>query len=219
MKKVLCFLLLSASAFAMSPAVDKAHKASLHVGQATLSGHVFCSATAIGPQAVLTATHCELPDETLYIENANPAEIVGRIRDGQDHTIYLLKGATFADYVLVDLKDPVEVSEDIFTFGNPGDWDDVYQRGYIASIQKDRSLAASLGDGYPDTILLDLQAFPGESGAGIFNAKGDVIAVLSGDQHQVKEGVSIDLASAYPMAFKQEDLDKARTFVTTPEAK
>jgi len=219
MKRASCFLLLMSSlAFAVSPAVDKAHKASLHIGQETVADSNYCSATAIGPQAILTATHCELPDDTLYVEGRKvPLEIVRRMRDGNDHTIYLIKGTVFSVYANVSLTDPVEVSEDVFIFGNPGKWSDVYQKGYIASIQVDNSIEAAFGHAGPDTILIDLQAFPGESGAGIFNTSGEVIAVLGFDCPQTHKDAAIDFAGAYPLAFKQADIDKARSFSTPVE--
>ena len=221
MKKFLLFLAIlciSLPVFGQSPAIVKAHKASYQIGQVTLSDKSVCSATAIGPHALLTATHCELPSEALYIRDAegSPAEVVARIRDGQDHTILLLKGVTFADYVTVDQK-AIHVTDDIFTIGNPGGWKDIYQKGYVAGILIDHSMEAAMGEGKPPELLIDIQAFPGESGAGIFNTDGVLVAVLSGDEMQVHDGVSIDLGSAYPLSFKDPDLARAKSF--TAEAK
>lgn len=193
--------------------ITKAHNSSYQIGQMTISDKDYCSGTAIGPQAILTATHCELPSEILYIRGLDAAPIVARIRDGQDHTIFLLSGVQFPDYVDVSLKDPLEQSEDVFTFGNPGELRDIYQKGYIAGVRKDTSLAADLGLGDPSAILFSVQAYSGESGAGIFNTFGQLIAVLSIDQEQDnKGGERISFAGAFPLAFSQSDLDKAREF-------
>jgi V8-like Glu-specific endopeptidase len=209
---LLVVLGLSLPAFAISPAIIKAHKASYQIGQMTVSDGARCSATAIGPHALLTATHCELPSDDLYIRGEeNPVAIVARIRDGQDHSILLLKGVTFADYVEVDQKS-LQVTDDVFTIGNPGDWTDIYQKGYVAGLKVDRSMAAAMGEGEPDKILIDIQAFPGESGAGIFNTSGVLVAVLSGDQMQTREGVSMDLGFAYFLNFKPEDIARAKAF-------
>jgi V8-like Glu-specific endopeptidase len=205
-KKFLSYLLLllvSLPALAVSPAVDKAHKASYQIGQRTLSDLSICSGTAIGPHALLTATHCELPSEVLYIRHIGQADISARIRDDQDHTILLLKGVTFADYVSVD-QTSINVTDDIFTIGNPGEWEDVFQKGYVAG------LLVSETD--IPVVLIDIQAFPGESGAGIFNTDGVLVDVLSGDKHQTHDGMTIDLGAAYLLAFKPEDLARAKTF-------
>ena len=220
MKKFLLFLAIlciSLPVFGQSPAIVKAHKASYQIGQVTLSDKSVCSATAIGPHALLTATHCELPSEALYIRDAegSPAEVVARIRDGQDHTILLLKGVTFADYVTVDQK-AIHVTDDIFTIGNPGGWKDIYQKGYVAGLELDESVEAALGGGSPAKVLIDIQAFPGESGAGIFNTDGVLIDVLSGDEMQKNDGVSMDLGVAYLLGFKPEELARAKTFSAEP---
>lgn len=210
-------LLLSLPALAISPAVLKAHKASYQIGQVTLSGASLCSATAIGPHALLTASHCEFPTDDLYIRDAEgPFTIVGKIRDGQDHTIYLLKGITFEDYVAVDQKS-IDVSDEVFTIGNPGDWEDIYQKGYVAGLKVDKSPAALMGDGKPPEVLIDIQAFPGESGAGIFNTEGVLVDVLSGDEVQTHDGAAIEFGTAFLLAFKDTDLARAKTF--TAEAK
>lgn len=213
MKKFLLFLAIlciSLPVFGLSPAIDKAHKASYQIAQVTVSGRAFCSATAIGPQALLTAAHCELPDDTLYIrQKDDPAQIVARIRDGNDHTILLVKGVVFADYVDVAL-DSIEVADDVFTIGNPGHWKDIYQRGYVAGLLEKQSGIV---------ILLDLQAFPGVSGSGVFSPAGKLVAVISTNEPQVEGDTQIDLAGAYPLQFTQKDIDNARAFTTPSEAK
>ena len=219
MKKFLAtavLLFLTLPALAISPAIDKAHKASYQIGQETLSEGGVCTATAIGPHALLTATHCELPTDDLYIRDQDgPFTIVARIRDGYDHTILLLKGITFPVVVAVD-QTSLGVTDDIFTIGNPGKWKDVYQKGYVAGIIVDDSMEAAIGAGKPPEILIDIRAFPGESGAGIFNTDGVLVAVLSGDQMQVHDDVSIDLGAAYPLNFKDADLARAKTFSAEP---
>ena len=220
MKKFLLFLAIlciSLPALAISPAVVKAHKASYQIGQETISEKSICSATAIGPHALLTATHCELQSDDLYIrdQDGSPFTVLARIRDGYDHTILLLKGVTFADYVSVDQKS-INVTDEIFTIGNPGKWEDIYQRGYVAGLKIDKSMAAAVGEGSPPEVLIDIQAFPGESGAGIFNTEGALVDVLSGDETQTKDGASIALAVAYLLAFKPEDLARAVAFTAEP---
>lgn len=201
------FFLLVIPAFAGGPAVDKAHKATHEIGQFTINGaESVCTAVAIGPQALLTASHCELPTNSMDLAFA-PASvlIVGRMRDGMDHTVLFVQGTTFTDYVDVDLT-PVEISDDFFTFGYPGEWDDVYQRGYLAAVLQDPSHRK------PDTLLFAFQAFPGESGAGVFNADGKLVAILSYDAPQTDGPSRIAMAGAYPFAFTRADIDKARAF-------
>lgn len=195
--------------------IAKAHAATLQIGQQIISEEKLCSATAIGPHAILTATHCEVATDDLLIRGSdNGQKIVGRIRDGNDHTIYLLSGDAFKDFAPVLLTDPLAVAEDVFTFGNPGKWHDVFQRGYITFTEVDHSLAAALGVGAPDTILFSIQAYKGESGAALFNSAGQVIAVISFDEVQAEKDDSerISFAAALRFAFKQADIDRAAAF-------
>ena len=72
--------------------------------------------------------------------------------------------------------------------------------------------ATRSGGGDPDELLFDLQAFPGESGAGVFGVDGKLIAVISATRIQVKEEEGIAFASAYRFNFKPEDLARALAF-------
>lgn len=198
--------------------IEKSRKASFEIGQTTISDDVQCSATAIGPHALLTATHCELPSEELLLRGINePLPIVGRIRDGNDHTIYLLKNITFINFSEVRLNDSFAPSQNVFMWGNPGSWQDIFRKGYIAGTLKDRSLAAAFGVGEPDAILFDFQSYNGDSGAAIYNEAGQVIAVNSEIVWQSRNfgpnfTAKISMAAAFAFNFKQTDIDRARNF-------
>jgi hypothetical protein len=215
-------LLLCAPAFCMNPAVEKAHQASYHILQETMAeGTMSCSATAVGPQALLTASHCEQASDDIFIDGqtfAQEAVIVGHIRDGFDHTILLVKNVTFPVYVSVIEKKP-DQGDDIFTFGNPGDWVDVFQKGYVASIQFDDSMAAQMGEGKPPEILLDFQAYPGISGSGVFNTDGVLAFVVSAYHEQSDSKSAIAFASAWPLHFSAPELNKAASFTCPADPK
>ena len=217
-------LLLFVPAFGASPAINKAHNASYHIAQETATGSgADCSATAIGPQALLTASHCEMPtDEIAVVGEGNDIEgmavIVGKLRDGLDHTILLVKNIEFPVFVDVLQKKP-DQGDDVFTFGNPGDWTDVFQRGYVSSIQYDQSMAAALGGGKPPIVLIDFQAYPGTSGSGVFNNDGVLVFVVSELAIQSEHEAAIAFTGAYPMNFTADQLNKARTFTCPADPK
>ncbi len=203
----------------VDPAVDKAHQASYHIAQEVITGGSMCSATAIGPQALLTASHCELPTDDIEVAGQTvegDAIIVGRIRDGLDHTILLVKNIAFPVWVDVLERKP-DLSEEVFTFGNPGYWADVFQKGYVASIQFDHSIEAKLGQGHPPEVLLDFQAYPGTSGSGVFNEDGVLCFVVSFYREQSDKDTAIAFASAYPLAFDKAELAKAKSFAVAPD--
>jgi hypothetical protein len=194
-----------------STPVDKIHAASIHIFQRTLSGGGACSATAIGPHAILTATHCEEPTDALSIEDFDgDVTITARIRDGFDHSIYLLDGIVFEQYADVDLTNKLEAGEHVYFFGNPGKWSDIYREGYVAGFL----IGGSIFDPHPPIALFDFQIFFGDSGSGIVSKDTNkIVAVISLVIVQDRSGASIQLAGAYALHFKQADIDRARAYV------
>lgn len=209
MRKFLCsllFLACSLSAHAAIPqaVLTKVHKATYYIGQGTIAGIGTCSATAIGPQALMTATHCEQPTDMLLFRGLNtPATIVGRIRDGNDHTIYLLKNIHFSDYVDVDLNDSQVQGEEVFIFGNPGTWRDILREGYIAGISQ------------RGARLFSFEADHGDSGSGVFNNTGKLIDIISQSVDSTPDeddDAGVTMSASFPMAFVQAEIDQARVF-------
>lgn len=180
------------------------HASTFHIAQQTLTGGGMCSATAIGPHALLTATHCEEPSDTLYVEEIEDAlHIQSRIRDENDHTIFIVD-AEFTDFVSVKLNDDFDQGEELFYFGNPGKFHDLYRRGYVSGSYD----SSSVFNQRPLEILFDFNGWFGDSGAGIFNKDGQVIAVVSTVTEAEAKEVHIKLTGAYPFKFKQDDLDR-----------
>lgn len=204
--------LLLGSPAAKTVNLQNIHNATHHTAQTTVSGTALCSATAVGPHALLTASHCEEPTDKLSIQGEKDdadITIVDRIRDGQDHTIYLLSGVTFKDFVVVDTQHKLQQGEDVFFFGNPGAFYDLFRKGYYSGIvQNDNPFSNA-----PAHLMFDLNDWHGDSGSGIFDSNGDIVAVLSGMSTQTSEdGSRIQFSFAYDLAFKQVDLNKARLF-------
>lgn len=211
------FLATFASCATVPKKVVEAHKASHQISQQVIFAGGSCTATAIGPQALLTATHCELPTDTLYVDDADATvTIVGRIRDERDHTIYLLKNVHFTEYVEVSLNDPLEAGEDVFVWGNPGEWKDQLRKGYITG-----TLKGGLFSPTPNTTQFDLNGYFGDSGAGVMNSDGKVIAVLSvvNMQGKPESGVAIKFMGAFSMGFTQAQIDSAKAFSVADDPK
>ena len=131
-----------------------------------------CSATAIGPHALLTATHCELGVDVVAVDDPETAiKILRIVRDGSDHTIYYLD-TTFPVYAPINTTLP-EAGDDVFMIGGPAAFTAVFRRGYVAKVE-------TTGFFERQTIVLyDMNGFHGDSGAGIFNDSGELIGVLS----------------------------------------
>ena len=149
---------------------DPQVKAYHHIRQRTAVEGDSCSAAAIGPHALLTATHCELGTDVVNVDGQDYL-IAEKIRDGADHTIFILPAADFKDILRVSERDFVP-GERVRGWGWPGGRKDViYKEGiYVGPIPE----LADLHGGefaYP--------VFSGDSGGPVIDESGAAITVVS----------------------------------------
>lgn len=156
--------------------IDRAHRTTHSTEEETIFGSSRCSATSIGPHALLTASHCEMATKEIEIDG-NDAKILDIERDGNDHTIYFVD-VTFPEWANVSSDEP-QMGDNVFIIGNPGKNVDVLRKGYVASVRKPSSFADILNPNAPKMIWIDLNGYRGDSGAAVFNEKGEIIAVIS----------------------------------------
>lgn len=204
MKKVILSLLLSlsliTSAFAGMPnqVTATTHRIQMEVtkvddkGDTTKTGDV-CSATAIGPHALLTATHCDLGASTVTIDNGVPTAIADRIVDDSDHTIYIVS-ATFRYYAT--FAKSLKIGDEVWLRGNPDGLNQLVRHGYFSG--------AVVLDG--DTYLMfDINGWHGDSGSAIFDKHGEIVAVTSVG---FSDGGFV-MMGAYRLNFTSEQIEKA----------
>jgi V8-like Glu-specific endopeptidase len=201
-------ILSISSAFAATP--SKVQPTTYHIRQSVLSGAAFCSATAIGPHALITATHCEQPTDSIDIQGFPDSEVtvVSRIRDEQDHTILLLKGIEFKDFANINETYSLQQGDEVFMFGNPGNWANIFRKGYYAG----RTNEGSPFNKEPDELLFDINIGHGDSGAALFNSNGDIVALVTGIIPDSDRANALQLSFAFPLGFTPSDLTKAKTF-------
>jgi hypothetical protein len=170
-----------------------------------------CSATAIAPHALLTASHCEQPSSNILVDGKLMI-INSIIRDGWDHSIYLLDGPEFKDYAKV-LPNAFEVGDEVEYNGNPGELINVFRRGYIAG---HRFIPTSRVSGYVIT-LIDVNGYFGDSGAGVFNTKGELVTVVNTMETEgsVTE-TYMKLVGAFDLKFTPEEYKQAADFKGRP---
>jgi hypothetical protein len=192
--------------FAKNEIVERAHRTTHVIQMVDVLGAepMKCSATAIGPHALLTASHCELPTDDIAVDG-QPATIFGILRDGADHSIYYVDStfpqwATFADEL-------PSIADRVFLFGNPGSDEDIYREGYVAAIKTGELTPFSDSQ---TAIYFDLNGFFGDSGAAVFNAKGEIVGIISVLLAQTtkddKDKVSIKFMSGLCFRFTEAQL-------------
>jgi hypothetical protein len=219
---LLCACICATATAAVNPAITKAHAAShkLEMSRVTGGEAGHCSGTAIAPHAILTATHCSSPSSVITIDGKD-ADVLGTMGDGLDHTIIMVS-ATFKDYVDVNVV-KLEQADEVFVFGNPGPFDDVFRKGYVAGFDRPRSpetFAEIMAEGKTHAhnksvqiTYYDLNGFFGDSGSGIFGSDGRVVGVTSFITGGSAQDFILKFMGGYELRISPAQLKLAREFV------
>lgn len=156
-----------------------------------------CSGTVIGPHAILTASHC-LQDTALTRVNDANVDVKDRVDDGHDHTIVLVD-VTFTYWATRGPE--AEQGDRVHYWGNPDGSRDWYRQGYV--VGKDR-------DEKGRTVqVFDVNGFFGDSGSGVFNEAGQLVAVTSLCEATAMNGLQFKMMASYPLHFTPEQWAKA----------
>lgn len=147
------------------------------------SGHG--SGTVISKTQVLTAAHVVRLGDTVDVEYYDGTKIkatVTWVDDKSDTAILTTEGPTrYA--TIIDCK-PLEIGDRVFTLGNPGIARFVLTEGVVASTETFGAQVATMPNGMPvevqPMILISADWEPGDSGAGVFDMKGHLRAIVNG---------------------------------------
>lgn len=204
-------MLLFFGSIACAANYKKVHPTTYKIEEATLVDNSSCSATAIGPHALLTASHCEMPVKSLILidMDGNEAEVAIHdiLRDDNDHTIYIV-GTTFKEWAKIS-EDAPEAGEDVFYYGNPGEITDVFKKGYIQMIVP-ASTGGLFSAAHPAIIVFSALAYPGDSGAGVFNDKDEIVTVVTGTKPDKIEDQTVYYSFGFSFGFTKEQLTLAQ---------
>lgn len=154
------------------------HAATHHIHMDNVLEGAGCSATAVGPHTLLTAGHCLIPSREITIDS-DTAKVVSVDFDSNDHLLIRVD-QTFKAYLPISPRALAE-DETVHMWGNPGRSRDVYRIGKFERVE----------DGTLNLFLMP--GGPGDSGSGIFDVNGKLVAVLSvGNQSGEVGGFAID---------------------------
>jgi V8-like Glu-specific endopeptidase len=182
---------LSRAVFAVTPSPATAR---LTIDDST------CSGTVVAPTVILSAAHCfkEPEDEfgsimllppkplpTTMLVDGYKVYIQAIVFDGNDHALVKVS-FFFKDYALL-AKMP-GVGAHVYYWGNPDGIRNVYREGYVTSYDHSE-------------MVMDVNGFFGDSGAGIFDESGKLIGVMSYINVHRHQGTSFRLMGAYPLEF------------------
>ena len=153
-----------AGCVSMVPKLTPEASAHSHAVLVEFVGEGHCSGTVIGPNTILTAGHCVRDYPGAVIVNGVPANVERTHLDGGDQA-RIEVDITFDRWA--EIGPAAKQGDRVFLFGNPGILRDVLRRGYIAG-------------GKDELLLTDINIGHGDSWAGVFNDKGQIIGVVSG---------------------------------------
>jgi hypothetical protein len=155
-----------------------------------------CTAYAVGPHTLMTAEHCDVKSDSVFVDpislqeirdnKISPVKIVDREFDGQDHMLLDLAGVNFKQIVEVrgysaqGPRLPLQ-GERIHWWGNPGGMRDQYREGIVTGVipwdVKDSPEGQRMEG--PVLYLTQAPAIGGDSGSAVFGDDGRVVGIVT----------------------------------------
>lgn len=153
-----------------------------------------CSATAISPKVLITATHCPVKNTIVVYDKPYTFKVSKIIDDGSDNTIVIFEKPIFMKWAKINFNKPFNVTENIYYFGNVLNSGKVFRKGYT-SFQLDSS------------VYYDVNGYYGDSGSCIYDQYNFCRAVIS-EMFITKDG-HFKFLRSFNFKFKQKDLKEA----------
>lgn len=165
-----------------------------------------CTATAVGPQALLTAEHCiEGVKGPVIMLDLSPVlyEVDAGVSDGRDHVILHVKNIKFKN--TIQIKERVaKLGEKVHLYGNGGD-DFPSHALHGTVIPDDYEGDLSDVDEYVGTANFSLHVIAGDSGSAVYGDDGSIVGLVS-----LGRGYSAypyDYATGYALNFSPEVIE------------
>lgn len=177
-----------------------------------------CTATAIGPHAILTAEHCndgEAPDETITIDlSRKHYHLLAENADGHDHIIYLLDGPAFKNYLdpseLINVPQPKPYAPVVIYGDGLGQYPPREVNGFVDG--KSDSADLSDVDQNDQALWYRLAIVPGDSGSAIYDAAGRVVGLVTYGFDAPSRRLPAVRAVGFALAFTPKAIQIAHTF-------
>jgi hypothetical protein len=177
-----------------------------------------CTAYAVAPHTLLTAQHCDMDTNAIYIDTTDRQAIkehrimaytiTSKTYDNEDHVLYVISGITFQNTIVLTAHVRVpRQGEHTYQWGNPAGVRDQYREGLVIGSMPNPTPDPEEEEHVNATGTVYLIAEPvvgGDSGSAIFSMEdGQLIGVLT---YGIDGG---QLAGVYAVQFTQAQLDAA----------
>lgn len=163
-----------------------------------------CTGTAVGPHAILTATHCTEDGYKIisFDLSVKKYHIIGSITDGSDHTIIHVDGPAFTNIVTIKERKAV-LGETVTSYGD-GAMDFPQHTYYGKVVEQQNGGDTSELDRRDGINAFSLPVIPGDSGSAIYGTDGDIVALVT--YSDTNEEENIHQAVGFELSFTPEQL-------------
>lgn len=154
-----------------------------------------CSGTIIAPSVILSAGHCfedngeedlfPVPPPTTMRVDGYQVKILAIVTDDADHALVKVD---FVFHAHATLGTAPAVGAKVHYWGNPAGLRNVYREGYVTSYKHSQ-------------MLMNVNGFFGDSGAGIFDEAGNIVGVVSYIEAIPHFHLVFEMMGAYPLEF------------------
>lgn len=194
---------------------EKQHAAFHWIAMQTADEAAGCTAYAIAPHVLLTAQHCDLSDGKLFVDplgaHGNESQvnravpIAEKVYDNRDHMLLVVPTENFEHVIKYEPEKyrPAVQGEDVYFWGNPEWFHDMYHRGYMMGLillpDTDAAPAAPL-------YVFDVNGNHGDSGSAIFSARdGRIVSIVT---YGLQDGKYI---GGYLLNFTEDQVKQAES--------
>lgn len=136
-----------------------------------------CTGTAIGPHAILTASHCNERDKVKNIKidlSPETHTVLASAGDGRDHEILLIDGSPFKNIEVVHQATP-NLNEVATLYGVGGtEYPPNAKHGHVTGCDDPSDVDADAG-----ITCYSIHVIPGDSGSTIYNDYGEIIGITT----------------------------------------
>jgi V8-like Glu-specific endopeptidase len=153
-----------------------------------------CSATTVGRHVIATTKHCITPGQVEVRYQGINYRIERVVSDGREGLLVRLAGDLWP---VAQRARRTQVGAKAWVVGNPAGLPQVLREARVSLLTRFRR---------EPVILLDCRCWNGDSGAGVFDADGRMIAIFYGS---VVPDKGFQYPMAYPLAFTREQWREA----------
>lgn len=177
------------------PVYQPGLQSSFLLGIRSPQGGGSCTGSKVAPHTLLSAGHCFIEGRELAMVNDTMSEGKVVADDGNDHVFvrvpHELPGR------IAKIAPPPPAGTEVYIWGNPRGLRNVLRVGRLAGV------GVMPHTPYKQPVaFIDINTGPGDSGAGYFDAHGNIVAVVSGDYAPPL----FQIAYALPIAFTPAQL-------------